>query len=96
MGERNLRTVKSALDLLAKTYGWTDKLNEHRAIDFFEKSLDPLVLKHIEKLYIKDKKIFIHLNNAAAKNNLAYQVSELKLGINKFLGVSYIQDIVVV
>jgi predicted nucleic acid-binding Zn ribbon protein len=86
-------TLKEAIEALLVSYKLTDKLDETRIIASWEKVVGKLIVRHTVDLYVKSRVLFVKLDSAALRNELAMAKSKLIFGLNKMTGKDVIDDI---
>ncbi|MBP6303959.1 MAG: DUF721 domain-containing protein, partial [Bacteroidia bacterium] len=54
-----------------------------------------LIAKNTQKLYIKDKKLFLHIESSALKQELTYSKSKIIEIINNESGTDLIHEVII-
>lgn len=90
----NEYTLKEVLQELLKAYGMEDKLLEAQVINSWEKVVGGIFTKHTRRLQIKNRILFVSLDSAALRSELAMARSKLVEMLNKEVGKKVIDDIV--
>ncbi|MEG1762272.1 MAG: DciA family protein [Bacteroidales bacterium] len=93
MADYNTRPLKGVIGELMNLYGWKDKIDEKRALNAYEKCVEPPILQATQNIYIKNRVLHITLNSAAARNNFQYKLEEVKLAINQEVGRAILNHI---
>lgn len=70
------------------------KLKEVRLIRSWEEMVGKMIARKTEKIYIKDHKLFVHLNSSIARNELSMLKDSLIHRLNEKAGEEIITDIV--
>ena len=70
------------------------KLKEVRLIRSWEEMVGKIIARKTEKIYIKDHKLFVHLNSSIARNELSMLKDSLIHRLNEKAGEEIITDIV--
>jgi predicted nucleic acid-binding Zn ribbon protein len=86
-------TLKEAIEALLISYKLTDKLDETRLIASWEKVVGKLIVRHTDDLYVKSRILFVKLDSAALRNELAMAKSKLIVNLNRITGKDVIEDI---
>jgi len=86
-------TLKEAIEALLITYKLTDKLDETRLVASWDKVVGKLIVRHTEELYVKNRILFVKLDSAALRNELAMAKSKLVISLNRTTGKDVIVDI---
>ena len=61
----------------------------------WEKLMGKLIAKNTQKLYIKDKKLFLHIESSALKQELTYSKSKIIEIINNESGTDLIHEVII-
>jgi predicted nucleic acid-binding Zn ribbon protein len=86
-------TLKDAIESLLNTYKLTGKLNETRLLASWDKVVGNHIARHTEDLYVKGGTLFVKLDSAALRNELAMAKTKLVTNLNRVAGVIVITDI---
>ena len=86
-------TLKEAIESLLRAYKLTGKLNETRLIASWDKVVGKHIARHTDDLYIKGEILFVKLDSAALKNELAMAKTKLVANLNRVAGVNLITEI---
>ncbi|MBN2615215.1 MAG: DUF721 domain-containing protein [Bacteroidales bacterium] len=90
----NEYTLQEVLQELLKAYRIEDKLLEAQLISSWEKVVGGIFAKHTQRLQIKNRILFVSLDSAALRSELAMARSKLVEMLNKEVGNKVIDDIV--
>ena len=96
---KNLRTaetstVKSAIHELLNTYKIKDKFTATQITASWGTLMGEPIARRTEKIYMKDKKLFVKLNSAPLKNELSLSKQKVISLFEKEFGEGAVQDIV--
>jgi hypothetical protein len=94
MKNSNEQTLKEVIKELLEAYRLQDGLQESKLIHAWDAVAGAFVAKNTEKIYIRNKTLYIHLRSPALKNELSYEKSKLIDSLNKAVGSAVIRDIV--
>jgi len=86
-------TLKEAIEALLISYKLSDKLDETRLIASWVKVVGKLIVRHTDELYVKNRILYVKLDSAALRNELAMAKSKLVISINRTTGKDVIEDI---
>lgn len=78
---------------IAELYGWKERLDEEKAKTVFKNLLDESTAKSIMQVSVRNRILYVRINNAAARSNLAYRTSTLVQQINSVLAYPFIEAI---
>ena len=90
----NEQTLKEVIKALLDAYKRSDGLQESKLIQSWDKTVGHFVAKNTEKVYIRNKVLFVKLNPPALKHELSFAKSNLVSSLNKAVGTEVITDIV--
>ncbi|MBP7389914.1 MAG: DUF721 domain-containing protein, partial [Chitinophagales bacterium] len=77
MRKGNEQPIKDVISEMLSSYHIKDKLAEVDIVQQWEKLMGKLIAKNTQKLYIKDKKLFLHIESSALKQELTYSKSKI-------------------
>ncbi len=95
MRSGNEQTIKEVISSLLGEYKLQDKISEVNIVQSWEKLMGKLIAKNTNKIYIKDKKLFLYLESPALKQELIYSKSKIIDIINKETGTILINEVVI-
>ncbi|MES2627800.1 MAG: DUF721 domain-containing protein [Bacteroidota bacterium] len=90
----NTEQLGKVIERLLKAYRLEDKFNEAGLINSWEKILGKAIANRTEKLYIRDRKLFVSLNSASLRQELSMARSRLVELLNEQFAGSIIDDVV--
>jgi len=91
----NEQPIKDVISEMLSSYHIKDKLAEVDIVQQWEKLMGKLIAKNTQKLYIKDKKLFLHIESSALKQELAYSKSKIIEIINNESGTDLIHEVII-
>ena len=90
----NDQSLGDAIREFLHSFRLEDKLNETRLITSWEKIVGPLVAKHTQNLYIKNRILFARIDSCALRNELCYSKEKIIRDLNREVSADIIEDIV--
>ncbi|MFZ4399075.1 MAG: DUF721 domain-containing protein [Bacteroidales bacterium] len=87
-------TLKEAIEQLLSAYKMDSKINETRIIQAWENVCGVMISRHTERMYIKNKILFVKVDSAALKNELSYAKTKLTKALNSSVNEDVISEIV--
>ncbi len=87
-------TIKSAMQDLLNTYKIHDKFNATQIIASWERIMGEPIAKRTEKVFIKDKKLYVKITSGPLKQELALSKDKVKELFLKEFGNDALVDIV--
>ena len=94
MSRTNDHSLKEVINDLLKEYRLSDKLKELKIIESWPKIVGKIIAKHSTGIYLRDKKLYITLDNAAIREELLFARTKLLKSINKLVGENYVEEII--
>ena len=94
MQRSNDRSLGDAIREFLHSYHLEDKLNETRVIQSWGKIVGPMVEKHTQGLYIRNRILFVKVDSAALRQELLFSRSKLVSALNAEVKSDVIEDIV--
>lgn len=96
---KNLRTaetstVKSAVQDLLNRYKINDKFTATQIISSWGRIMGEPIAKRTDKVYIKDKKLFVKLNSAPLKNELSLSRQKVKALFLREFGEDALEEVI--
>ena len=94
MSRSNDQSLGDAIREFLHSYHLEDKLNETKVIQAWGKVVGPLVERHTQGLYIRNRILFVKVESAALRQELSYSRSKIVAALNKEVKSEVIEDIV--
>ena len=94
MKKENTHELKDLLEQLVKAYRWSEKMDEMKVRDSWEKVVGNMIDRHTSELKLKDKTLFVKLDSSALRNELMMARTKIAESINKELGKKIVDDII--
>lgn len=88
-------SLGEAIQEMLKSFHIEDKFNEANLVNSWEKIMGTPIAKRTSKVYIKDKKLFVHINSAPLKHELTMSRDKILVLIAKELGASIVNEVVI-
>ncbi len=95
MRKGNEQPIKDVISEMLSSYHIKDKLAEVDIVQQWEKLMGKLIAKNTQKLYIKDKKLFLFVESSALKQELTYSKSKIIEIINNESGTDLIHEVII-
>jgi predicted nucleic acid-binding Zn ribbon protein len=92
--EKNLYTLKEAINNLLSTYNLGTRLNEVKLLGSWEKVMGKLIAKHTKDIYISKKKLFVKVDSAPLREELHYAREKMVKMLNDEIGSNVIDEII--
>jgi predicted nucleic acid-binding Zn ribbon protein len=87
-------SLKEAIDDLLNAYKIRGKYNETHVVASWSRLMGPAIANRTSKIYIKDKKLFVQINSAPLKNELAMSRSKIVEILNKDISEAIIEEVI--
>jgi predicted nucleic acid-binding Zn ribbon protein len=94
MRKANATPLKAAIEEFLDRYRLRDKLNQAKVIQSWDKVVGEMVAKNTSQLHIRGKILYVKVNSAALRNELLFARTKIMTALNKEVGVTVIEDIV--
>jgi len=92
----NSQPLKDVLENYVRVFKLTDKLNEVKLHETWEKLMGTTVNKHTSKLEIRKNILYVFVDNAALRSELSYSKSKIIVHVNNIFGKNIISEVVVI
>ena len=94
MRRKNTQALGEVIQKYMEAMDIDGKLKEVRLIKSWESVVGKMISNKTNKLFIKDKKLFVYLNSSIARNELSMIKDDLVTRLNQQAGEEVIEDIV--
>ncbi|MFO8235908.1 MAG: DUF721 domain-containing protein [Bacteroidales bacterium] len=94
MRRKNTQKLDEIIDSYLKQMDIDGKLKEVKITSSWEEIVGKLIARKTDKLYIKDRKLFVYLNSSIVRNELSMLKDSLLGELNKKAGDTVIDDII--
>ena len=94
MKRSNEQSIKDALADMLRDYHIEEKVNESRLKERWEKMFGKTIMKYTQKIFVKDKKLFLTIDSASLKQELLYSKQKMIERINAEIAHGMIEDII--
>jgi len=95
MSDANMRGIRDAIQEMLKTYRLDGKMAEVKLVASWEKVMGVMISRHTTEIFIRSKTLFVRLDSAALKNELAYGKEQIVLNLNEEAGSKVIEGVVI-
>lgn len=95
MNSSNEKPLQQVIESMLDTYKLRKGVNEARIISEWESAVGSLIAQKTDKIYVKNRKLYVYLGSAVIKNELVYARHEIVSRLNAAIGESVIDDLVV-
>lgn len=89
-----ITTVKDAIGQLLKAYQLQTRFNETYLEAFWGRMMGPAIASRTNRLYVRDRKLYIEIGSAPLRNELVNAKQKLIQLVNKDMGSDVIDDVV--
>ena len=93
MKDQDFKLIGSFLPDSLKELGIEKKLEETRVVQAWESLFGNTMEKFIEKVYVKNRVLYIEVTSSLLKQNLLYQKELFIAKINQHIGLNVLDDI---
>lgn len=89
------RPLKAVIEEFIDSYHLRGKLNETKVIQAWERVVGAVIAKNTRSLYIRNRTLYLRVNSSALRNELLYARSKIVKSLNKEVGTSVIDELVI-
>ncbi len=86
--------MKAAIDQWLKSFNLQTKFNETYLVAFWERMMGATIASRTKQLYVRNKILYLFIESAPLRNELALAKTKLIDLLNKEVGENVIEDIV--
>ncbi len=94
MRKKNTQKIDDVIKEYLKALKIDDKLKEVQLIKSWDEVVGKTIAKSTNNIYIKDRKLFVHLNSSVIRNELFMLRDGLKKALNDKVGSNVIDEII--
>ncbi len=94
MRKSETQGLADLIKAMKKAYGLENKLSQASIANNWEKIVGKSVANYTEKLYFKDRVLFIHLSHPILRHELSGQREKLRQRLNEEFRGDFIQEII--
>jgi predicted nucleic acid-binding Zn ribbon protein len=91
----NQKTLKQAIGELLKAYQLRPKMAQTKLKAEWATIMGRTIAKYTEKVFVKDKILFVYVNNSALKHELLYNKQQIIVKVNEAIEKGFVEDIIV-
>ncbi|MCT1529577.1 DUF721 domain-containing protein [Sphingobacterium daejeonense] len=88
-------TIKQAMEKLLDVYRLRRKFDETSILTAWPELIGPAIANRTQQIYIKDKKLFVRVESAVIKNELAMMRRQIIGRVNEYVGKVVIEEFVI-
>jgi predicted nucleic acid-binding Zn ribbon protein len=86
--------LKEVIDQMLNVYQLKGKYTETYLVDSWSRIMGPAIARRTSKIYVKDRKLFIKINSAPLKNELAMSKSKILEILNREVKEALLEEVV--
>lgn len=88
-------SMKQAIEKWLEVYRLRNKFDESSVATFWEQIIGPYIARRTQQIYIKDKKLFVKVESAVVKHELALNRRQIIGRVNEHVGRVIVEDFVI-
>lgn len=88
-------TIKQAVDKLLDVYRLRRKFEETSIVTAWPELIGNAIANRTQQIYIKDKKLFIRVESAVIKNELAMMRRQIIGRVNEYVGHVIVEEFII-
>lgn len=89
------KPLKKTIDKLLRAYGYQDQLDEIELIKVYQDLVGQMFANHTKKIAYKNNVLYLQLDSAALKQELNYVKEGIMHKINKKMGKTMVEKIMI-
>ena len=90
-----MQPIGKALDKFIKAYRLKEPMATHNIAESWAVIMGPMIAKHTLKVYIRHRKLYIHVDSAALRNELEYSTTKIIELVNEHSKMNLVSEVVV-
>jgi predicted nucleic acid-binding Zn ribbon protein len=94
MRKNNTQRLSEVLNDFIGTFNLEQKLREARVMNAWDEILGPSFSSHTQRMYIRDRILFVQVNSAVVRNELIMMRERLVKALNEKAGKKVIEQII--
>lgn len=91
--DKKEKGIKEVIEAMYKKYRLTQKIDEVRLVNAWERITGPLISKHTSEIKLVNKTLYVKFDNPPLKNEMMYRRNTLIDAVNKELGGVVVEKI---
>ncbi len=91
----NLKGIGQVISQIVRENGWKDKMDAQRIYIAWDEVMGPAVARRTEKIYIFNRKLYIHIQSGALKYELSMQRSRIIERLKEHTNLDLIDNVVI-
>lgn len=88
-------SLKEVLEKMIEVYKWKGKLHQTRIKSLWHEMMGPAISRHTTELKVYRKKLFVQIDSAALRQELAMGREKIRKNINREIGEDYLQEVII-
>jgi len=88
-------SIKQAVEKWIEVFKLRKKYDESSVVTFWEDIIGPYIAKRTQKIWIKDKKLYVKVESAVVKHELAINRRQIIGRVNEHMGQVIVEDFVI-
>ncbi len=88
-------SIKQAVEKWIEVHKLRQKFDESSVVTFWEKIIGPYIAKRTQRIWIKDKKLYVKVESAVVKHELAINRRQIIGRVNEHIGQVIVEDFVI-
>lgn len=88
-------SIGDAINSMLEAFRISDKFNETDLVSSWAKVMGEPIAKRTSKIYIRDKKLYVHLTSAPLKHELSMSRDKILVLLTKEMGKPVVNEVVI-
>ena len=88
-------SIGEAIQNMLDTFRISDKFNETDLVSSWERVMGEPIAKRTSKVYIRDKKLYVHVSSAPLKHELSMSRDKILVLLTKEMGKPIVNEVII-
>lgn len=93
--QTNDESLGKVIERMVAAYGFKHKLQEVKIRAGWESSMGQTIAKYTQNIRLKDKRLYIHIQAASLRQELAYNKDKIVQWANDLLGEKAVEEVLI-
>jgi predicted nucleic acid-binding Zn ribbon protein len=80
---------------IVRESGWEDRMNEQKLYIAWDELMGPAVARRTEKIYLRNRKLYIHISSSALKHELNMQRSRIIERLREHSNMNLVEQVII-
>ena len=95
MARGNAKTIQEAIAAMMSKYGLAERYRKVSVLASWEKLMGKTIASRTERVYIRERKLYIRLTSAALRQELSYAKDKILHLVNQEAGQVIVDEVII-